>query len=82
MNDTGKHTENIIKETIMNLSGEERLILAAKSHEAARSLVIASLKANLTVSQINKELFLRFYKNDFNEEDLRMIIEQLKMSDE
>jgi hypothetical protein len=77
MNDTDQHTEKIIRETVMSFSGEKRLILAAKSHEAARDLLIASFSKNLTVEEVREELFLRFYKNDFSEEEIRIIIERL-----
>lgn len=79
MDDTDKHSEKVIKETVMSFSGEKRLILAAKSHEAARSLVIASFSNDLTVEEARRELFLRFYKNDFSAEEIKFIIAKLKM---
>ena len=78
MDDTDIHSKKVIKETVMSFSGEKRLILAAKSHEAARDLVIASFSTDLTVEEVRMKLFLRFYKNDFNSDEIRMIIEKLK----
>jgi hypothetical protein len=78
MDDTDKHSDKVIKETVMSFSGEKRLLLAAKSHEAARDLVRASLSKDLTDEEIRRELFLRFYKNDFSSDEIRMIIEKLK----
>lgn len=77
MNDTTQHSEKIIKETVMGFSGEKRLILAAKSHEAVRDLILASFSNDLTAEEVRNELFLRFYKNDFSEDEIRTIIGKL-----
>ena len=67
MTDTTLEIQNKLNEIYKNKSGEEKLLIALKMFETARDIVLSSLPENLSDTQIRKELFLRFYGNDFNE---------------
>jgi hypothetical protein len=65
MNDTAPEIQEKINEIYKNKSGEEKLLIALSMFETARELVISSLPNNLSDKELRKELFLRFYGNDF-----------------
>jgi hypothetical protein len=66
MNDTAPEIQEKINEIYKNKSGEEKLLIALSMFETARELVISSLPNNLSDKELRKELFLRFYGNDFS----------------
>jgi hypothetical protein len=53
------------------------LLIALSIFETTRKIVFASLPSNLSEKEIRKELFLRFYGNDFNEKVKDIIIRAL-----
>ncbi len=63
---------------IDSLTGEERLMLALESFNAAKMLVIHSLEKTYDDFNIKKEVFLRFYGNDFDKDIIEKIIYQLR----
>lgn len=67
MIDTTFEIENILKQIYQKKSGKEKLLIALKMFETAREIVISSLPENLSEEELRKELFLRFYGNDFDE---------------
>jgi hypothetical protein len=77
MNDTTLEIQNKLNEIYKNKSGEEKLLIALKMFETARDIVLSSLPENLSDTQIRKELFLRFYGNDFNESLKEEILNRL-----
>jgi hypothetical protein len=66
MIDTTSEIKDKIDEIYKNKSGEEKLLIALSMFETARELVISSLPSNLSDEELRKELFLRFYGNDFS----------------
>ena len=77
MNDTSPETAAYLDDIYKNKSGEEKLLMALSMYETARELVIASLAPGLSKKELVKELFLRFYGNDFNEEEKKKILAKL-----
>jgi hypothetical protein len=77
MNDTSPVIQNKLNEIYRNKSGEEKLLIALKMFETARDIVLSSLPENLSDTEIRKELFLRFYGNDFNESIKAEILSRL-----
>ena len=63
---------------LMKKSGIERLYMGARMEEAAREMVLASISDEKTESETKTELFLRYYKNDFSDEEITKIINHLK----
>jgi hypothetical protein len=74
MNDTRPEAKKIQEELFAKLSGEERLLMGLEMFETARKIVLSSFPENLPENEIRKRLFLRFYGNDFSEEEKKTIL--------
>ena len=61
MKDTSPEIELKVREMIMARSGEERLLMGARSFEAAREIILASLPRDLTEADLKARLFERIY---------------------
>jgi hypothetical protein len=61
MKDTSPEVEQMTREMIMKLSGEERLVMGALMFDAARELIIASLPPDLPPLEFKHRLFERIY---------------------
>jgi hypothetical protein len=72
--DTSKFMEKLYLNMIMSKTSEERLKMGFSMFDSAKKIVISSIKDN---SNINKELFLRFYGDDFDDETKEKIINRL-----
>lgn len=77
MNDTSDLIKEKLESNYASISGEEKLLMALSMFETARELVIASLPKDISESELRKELFLRFYGNDFDEDEKIKIIQRL-----
>lgn len=77
MNDTSDLIKEKLEANYASISGEEKLLMALSMFETARELVIASLPKDISESELRKELFLRFYGNDFDEDQKIKIIQRL-----
>ena len=77
MNDTSPWAKKIQDELFAKLSGEERLLMGLEMFETARKIVLSSFPPNLSEDEIRKRLFLRFYENDFTEEEKKRILANL-----
>ncbi|MCH7773243.1 MAG: hypothetical protein IH784_02415 [Bacteroidetes bacterium] len=74
MIDTTTEAEKIQSELFDKMTGEERMKIASDMFDTARTLVIASLDKNLNDTEKRKALFLRFYGNDFSEDEKEKIL--------
>jgi len=77
MNDTAPEIQDMIDDIYKNKTGEEKLLIALSMFETARELVISSLPNNLSDKELRKELFLRFYGNDFSITEKEKILTNL-----
>ena len=77
MNDTSPWAKKIQDELFAKLSGEERLLMGLEMFETARKIVLSSFPPNLSEDEIRERLFLRFYENDFTEEEKKRILANL-----
>lgn len=80
MNDTSPEMEIRFRKMMMEKSGEERLKMGFSMFDFARKQVIASIKEKYpeaNENEIKKEVFLRFYGDDFSEEELKSILKHL-----
>lgn len=69
MHDTPEHIERKICEMIQKKSPLERLRMGCSMYDTSRILVIRAIKENnpnITTTELRKELFLKFYGNDFD----------------
>ena len=69
MNDTTPEIESRLDEIYERKSGEEELLICLKMFETAREIVISSLPKNISERELQKKIFLRFYGNDFSENE-------------
>lgn len=77
MNDTSDLIREKLEAEYSSRSGEEKLLMALSMFETARELIIASLPRDISERELRKELFLRFYGNDFDDEEKVRIIKRL-----
>ena len=77
MIDTTTEAEKIQSELFDKMTGDERMKIASDMFDTARTLVLASLDKNLNDKEKRKALFLRFYGNDFSENEKENILSNL-----
>ncbi len=80
MNDTSSSVESVFIEMMMKKSGQERMMMGFSMFEMARRQVVASVKMNnpdADIKDIRKEIFLRFYGQDFSPEEREKILRKL-----
>jgi len=80
MGDASANIESIYDQKLNSLSGIERITLASNSFEAVKDIIIASFPKNDFETNIKKQLFLRLYGNDFNNEQIQNILSHLVKS--
>lgn len=81
MNDTAPELESRFIEMMMRKSGEERLRMGFEMFNMARTQALTSIriqKPDADLSEISKELFLRFYGEDFSREELKKILVRMQ----
>lgn len=80
MKDTTPEIESLFYEMLMKKTGEERMKMGFSMFEMARRQVISSIKSekpHLDEKEIRKEIFLRFYGQDFSQEDREKILAKI-----
>lgn len=78
MNDTDTRIEKLYRTLIIKKSGEERLKMGFSMFEFAVSLILNSLlNKNVPTNNLNKEIFIRVYGNDFDKKDLKKILSRI-----
>ena len=81
MKDTNPKIEKIYREMLMQRSNEERFLMGCSMFDSAKRMVESSLRRQnpkISKSELRKQTFLRFYKNDFTSEQLAKILSKLK----
>jgi hypothetical protein len=66
MYDSSSSIEEFYQEKLMERSREERFMMGVRIFETARSMVLASLPANLFHKERSFNLFLRFYGHELD----------------
>ncbi len=80
MRDTSPKIESQFVEMTMKRSGQERLKMGFSMFNLARKQAIASIRRNkpsISTEEIRKELFSRFYGEEFSPEDQEKILRQI-----
>lgn len=80
MNDTDPRVDAVYRRMLMAKSGEERVRMACSMHATAKAIALASLRAShpkASEAELRGLLFLRFYREDFTEEQRQKIHEHL-----
>ena len=84
MNDTAPEIEAIFEQMMMNKSGQERLQMGFSMFNMARRQVTAAIRKNkpdADAIEIRREIFLRFYGNDFSQEEQKKILNRISVSE-
>jgi hypothetical protein len=61
MTDTPPEIAEMVRQRLMARSAEERFLMGARSFEAARAMVLASLPAGLSPEESKRQLYQRIY---------------------
>ena len=61
MTDTPPEIERMVRQWIMNRSGEERFIMGAEMFDAAVTMIRASFPLGLSVVEEKRRLYMRLY---------------------
>jgi hypothetical protein len=64
MNDTSPEIARLVHARLMAKTGEERLLMGVRMHEAARRMVMASFRPGITSEERKRLLWERFYGSD------------------
>lgn len=59
--DTPPEIAELVRQTLMARSGEERFLMGVRMFDAARAMVLASLPAGLPPEELKRQLFQRIY---------------------
>ncbi len=81
MNDTSPMMEKKLREMIAAKDPIERLKMGCSMYQTSRYLIErAILEENPSISklELKKEIFLKFYRDDFSPEELERIIKHLQ----
>ena len=75
MNDTAPEIAKFVREQLMARSGEERFMMASRSFDAARELVMASFPPGLPPNEVRRRLFKVFYGHEIKltEEEIQKL---------
>jgi hypothetical protein len=80
MRDTSPESEKQYLQMMMERSGQERLKMGFSMFNLARKQALASIRRNIPMAseeEIRKELFSRFYAEDFSPEDQKKILKRI-----
>jgi hypothetical protein len=72
--------EKLYVEMLMSLSPGERLMMACRMYDTAKTLVIAGIRMQMpkaTEAQVRAQFFLRMHGTDFTPEELAKIMREL-----
>lgn len=77
MNDTHPDIAVRFQNLMMLKSGEQRLLMGCSMYDAAKQIVRSSIYdkyPQISAGQMKKEIFIRFYSQDFNQPDVEKIL--------
>lgn len=77
MNDTPAIVNTTYRQLFDRVTGEERLRFASDSFEAAKVIVRSSFSGIEDDLLLKKEMFLRFYRNDVNDNYIQVFFDYL-----
>jgi hypothetical protein len=80
MNDTYVIAQQIYDAMIMSLSPGERILMAGRMYDAAKSRMIAEIRSQMpdaNEAQVRAQFFIQMHGSDFTPEELRKIMREL-----
>ena len=75
MNDTNPKIAALVRQKLLERSGEERIMMASGMFEAAKAMVLASFPAGLTEIEVKRRLVERIYGEEV---DVEGFVEHLR----
>ena len=81
MNDTSNASAQRVRKLMKRKSAQARLMMGFSMFDAARLIVIESLKVktpHLSSKELKEKLFLRFYGADFNKDTKQKILKAIE----
>jgi hypothetical protein len=80
MSDTNSDIADRFQKLMMLKSGEQRLLMGCSMYDAAKQIVRSSIYnkyPQITAEQMKKEIFLRFYGQDFTRDNIEKVFSRL-----
>ncbi len=77
MKDTGPEMLDMQREFLMAKTDSEKFMMSIDMYETAKAFVKSEIlfeNPNISFSELRKEIFRRFYKNDFSKYEMEKII--------
>ncbi len=68
------------RELMMRKSGEQRLLMGCSMYDAAKQIVLSAIhnrQPEITDAEIKREIFLRFYGEEFSQADREKLLSAL-----
>ena len=68
------------RDLMMSKSGEQRLVMGFSMYDTAKQIVLNSIcnhRPGITDAEIKREIFLRFYGQEFSEADREKFLSEL-----
>lgn len=72
-----KKADLVYRKIMAEKTGEERMIMGFSMLNFARRIVLSSIGKDASAEEQRRKLFLRFYRNDFSQEERDKILKQL-----
>lgn len=69
------------RDLMMSKSGQERLLMGCSMYDTAKQIVRSAIyneRPEISEKEMNKEIFLRFYDNDFSRADREKFLSALQ----
>ena len=77
MNDTDPEIEQLVRQRLLERSGEERLIMGSRMFDLAKAMILASFPPDLTPLEIKERLCERLYGNEIDIDAFRAHLRSL-----
>jgi hypothetical protein len=77
MNDTHPKIAIHFRNLLMSKTGQERLLMGCSMYDTAKEIVRSSIfndHPGITETEMIKEIFLRFYGHEFNQDEREKVI--------
>jgi len=68
------------RDLMMSKTGQERLVMGCSMYDTARQIVLSAVRnrrPEITDAEIKREIFLRFYGQEFSEADREKLLSAL-----
>ena len=80
MNDTHPDVAIRFRDLMMSKTGQQRLLMGCSMYDTAKKIVRSAIynsRPEITDEDMKKEIFLRFYGNEFNQADREKFLSAL-----